>query len=169
MISERSLTTVVPSMAPRIRQVSGSVASAVPRLFQTPTDSQLARAASTIPEIRVTSEQADGSKMIAGDRRTVTALDIKRSTELMKDLEPEQAQATVDPALKLMSDTIRRRDTCAVQSTGGGIFAVFGAPVAHEDHPSVPLRGSTHAGRTAPLLGPAGRRCCYADPKRRWS
>ena len=67
----------------------------------------------------------------------VTALfaDIKGSTELEQDLDPEEARAIIDPALKLMIDAVRRYDGYIVQSTGDGIFALFGAPVAHEDHP----------------------------------
>src|SRR6266851_1317555 len=72
-----------------------------------------------------------------GERKTVTALfaDIKGSTELMEDLDPEEARASIDPALKLMIDTAHRYDGYVVQSTGDGIFALFGAPLAHEDHP----------------------------------
>ena len=72
-----------------------------------------------------------------GERKTVTALfaDIKGSTELMEDLDPEQARAIIDPALKLMIEAVRRYDGYVVQSTGDGIFALLGAPVAHEDHP----------------------------------
>ncbi len=67
----------------------------------------------------------------------MTALfaDIKGSTELEQDLDPEEARAIVDPALKLMIDAVRRYDGYIVQSTGDGIFALFGAPVAREDHP----------------------------------
>jgi len=72
-----------------------------------------------------------------GERETVTALfaDIKGSMELMEDLDPEEARALVDPALKLMMDAVHRYDGYIVQSTGDGIFALFSAPVAHEDHP----------------------------------
>ena len=93
-------------------------------------------AASTAPKVRVTPEQADASTL-EGERKTVTALfaDIKGSTELEQDLDPEEARAIVDPALKLMIDAVRRYDGYIVQSTGDGIFALFGAPVAHEDHP----------------------------------
>ena len=67
----------------------------------------------------------------------MTALfaDIKGSTELEQDLDPEEARAIIDPALKLMIEAVRRYDGYIVQSTGDGIFALFGAPVAHEDHP----------------------------------
>src|SRR5215469_7399395 len=77
------------------------------------------------------------SSDVEGERKTVTALfaDIKGSTELMEDLDPEEARAIVDPALKLMIETVRHYEGYVVQSTGDGIFALFGAPLAHEDHP----------------------------------
>jgi class 3 adenylate cyclase len=74
---------------------------------------------------------------LEGERKTVTALfaDIKGSTELMRDLDPEEARAVIDPVLQLMIDAVHRYDGYVVQSAGDGIFALFGAPVAHEDHP----------------------------------
>jgi len=79
----------------------------------------------------------EASATLEGERKTVTALfaDIKGSTELMEDLDPEEARAIIDPALRIMIDAVRRYDGYVVQSTGDGIFASFGAPVAHEDHP----------------------------------
>ena len=81
--------------------------------------------------------EAPPSENLEGERKTVTALfaDIKGSTELEQDLDPEEARAIVDPALKLMIEAVQRYDGYVVQSTGDGIFALFGAPVAHEDHP----------------------------------
>src|SRR5271165_1776748 len=72
-----------------------------------------------------------------GERKTVTVLfaDIKGSMELIEDLDPEEARAIVDPALKLMMEAVHRYDGYVAQSTGDGIFALFGAPAAHEDHP----------------------------------
>src|SRR5215831_9571532 len=72
-----------------------------------------------------------------GERKMVTALfvDITGSTELEQDIDPEEARAIIDPALGLMIDAVRRYDGYVVQSTGDGIFALFGAPVAREDHP----------------------------------
>ncbi|MBV8450854.1 MAG: AAA family ATPase, partial [Deltaproteobacteria bacterium] len=80
---------------------------------------------------------ADSEGVADGERKTVTALfaDIKGSMDLMEDLDPEEARAIIDPALRLMIDAARRYDGYIVQSTGDGIFALFGAPVAHEDHP----------------------------------
>jgi len=81
--------------------------------------------------------QAPADAPLEGERKTVTALfaDVKGSMELIEDLDPEEARAIVDPALTLMIDAVRRYDGYIVQSTGDGIFALFGAPVAHEDHP----------------------------------
>ena len=81
---------------------------------------------------------------IDGERKTVTALfaDIKGSMELIEDLDPEEARRLVDPALKLMMDAVHRYEGYVAQSTGDGIFALFGAPVAHEDHPQRALLAS---------------------------
>src|SRR5712691_13432360 len=75
--------------------------------------------------------------VLEGERKMVTALfaDIRGSTELMADLDPEEARAIIDPALRIMVDAVRRYEGYVVQSTGDGIFALFGAPVAREDHP----------------------------------
>src|SRR5271170_518938 len=88
------------------------------------------------PPVRLTAD-ASSDEILEGERKTVTALfaDIKGSTELEQDLDPEEARAIIDPALKLMIDAVRRYDGYIVQSTGDGIFALFGAPLAHEDHP----------------------------------
>jgi class 3 adenylate cyclase/tetratricopeptide (TPR) repeat protein len=83
------------------------------------------------------SDAIPATEVIDGERKTVTALfaDIKGSTELMRELDPEEARAIIDPVLQLMMDAVRRSDGYIVQSTGDGIFALFGAPLAHEDHP----------------------------------
>lgn len=73
---------------------------------------------------------------IDGERKLVTALfvDIIGSTILEQDLDPEEARRIIDPALELMIEAVRRYDGYVVQSTGDGVFALFGAPLAHEDH-----------------------------------
>jgi class 3 adenylate cyclase len=74
---------------------------------------------------------------LEGERKTITALfaDIKDSTALIEDLDPEEARRLIDPALQLMMDAVHRYEGFVVQPTGDGIFALFGAPIAHEDHP----------------------------------
>ena len=62
--------------------------------------------------------------------------------ELIEDLDPEDARAIVDPALKLMMDAVHHYGGYVAQSTGDGIFALFGAPIAHEDHPQRALHAA---------------------------
>jgi class 3 adenylate cyclase/tetratricopeptide (TPR) repeat protein len=73
---------------------------------------------------------------LEGERKQVTVLfaDLKGSTELIRDLDPEQAQALLDPALRHMMDAVHRFEGTVNQVLGDGIMALFGAPVAHEDH-----------------------------------
>jgi predicted ATPase/class 3 adenylate cyclase len=72
-----------------------------------------------------------------GERKSITALfaDIKGSTDLIADLDPEEARAIIDPALQIMMEAVHRYEGYVAQSMGDGIFALFGAPIAHEDHP----------------------------------
>src|ERR1700730_7200998 len=97
-----------------------------------------------------------------GERKTVTALfaDIKGSMDLMEELDPEAARALVDPALHLMIDSANHYNGHIVQSTGDGIFALFGAPVAHEDHPHralyAALRIQSEMGKYSARLREAG-------------
>ena len=109
----------------------------------------------------ITIRETDGSAALDGERKTVTALfaDIRGSTELMEELDPEEARRIVVPALKLMIDAVRRYDGYVVQSTGDGIFALFGAPAAHRG-PSAAraLCGALDAGAIAPLFGEGGGR-----------
>jgi class 3 adenylate cyclase/predicted ATPase len=72
-----------------------------------------------------------------GERKTITALfaDLKGSTALIEGLDPEEARAIIDPALQLMMDAVHRYEGYVAQALGDGILALFGAPIAHEDHP----------------------------------
>jgi len=72
-----------------------------------------------------------------GERKTITALfaDLKGSTALIEGLDPEEARAIIDPALQIMMDAVHRYEGYVAQALGDGIFALFGAPIAHEDHP----------------------------------
>jgi class 3 adenylate cyclase len=105
--------------------------------------------------IHIKPEQIDPASPQDGERKTVTALfaDIKGSTELMAELDPEEARSIIDPALKLMIEAARRYDGYVVQSTADWIFALFGAPVAHEDHPQKSaLQGAPIAGTVQPVF-----------------
>ena len=73
---------------------------------------------------------------LAGERKQVTVLfvDIKDSLELIRGLDPEVAQQLLDPALHAMMDAVHRYEGTVNQVLGDGIMALFGAPIAHEDH-----------------------------------
>jgi hypothetical protein len=75
-------------------------------------------------------------RALEGERKQVTVLfaDLKGSTELIRDLDPEAAQHLLDPALQHMMDAVHRFEGTVNQVLGDGIMALFGAPVAHEDH-----------------------------------
>jgi predicted ATPase/class 3 adenylate cyclase len=75
-------------------------------------------------------------RALEGERKQVTVLfaDLKGSTELIRDLDPEAAQRLLDPALRHMMDAVHRFEGTVNQVLGDGIMALFGAPVAHEDH-----------------------------------
>jgi class 3 adenylate cyclase/tetratricopeptide (TPR) repeat protein len=73
---------------------------------------------------------------LEGERKQVTVLfaDIKGSTELIASLDPEAARRLLDPALHLMMEAVHCYEGTVNQVLGDGIMALFGAPVAHEDH-----------------------------------
>ena len=73
---------------------------------------------------------------IEGERKQVTVLfaDIRGSTKLVEGLDPEEAQKIIDPVLHVMMDAVHRFEGTVNQVLGDGIMALFGAPLAHEDH-----------------------------------
>src|SRR5215475_6247830 len=73
---------------------------------------------------------------LTGERKQVTVLfaDLKDSTELIRGLDPEAAQQLLDPAIHHMMDAVHRFEGTVNQVLGDGIMALFGAPIAHEDH-----------------------------------
>jgi class 3 adenylate cyclase len=73
---------------------------------------------------------------LEGERKQVTVLfaDLKDSTRLIEGLDPEAARQLLDPALHLMMDAVHRYEGTVNQVLGDGIMALFGAPIAHEDH-----------------------------------
>src|SRR5499427_2280177 len=117
----------------------GDCGTALPAKSATPQPIAFARSAET----PIQAERPEDSSALDGERKMVTALfaDIKGSTELAQDLDPEEARAIIDPALKIMIDAARHYGGY-VQSAGDGIFALFGAPIAHEDHPQRALHAA---------------------------
>jgi Double zinc ribbon/Adenylate and Guanylate cyclase catalytic domain len=73
---------------------------------------------------------------LEGKRKQVTVLfaDLKGSMELLADRDPEEARELLDPVLERMMEAVHRFEGTVNQVMGDGIMALFGAPVAHEDH-----------------------------------
>jgi len=74
---------------------------------------------------------------VEGERKQVTVLfaDMKGSLELLADRDPEDARRMLDPVLSVMMEAVHRYEGTVNQVLGDGIMAIFGAPVAHENHP----------------------------------
>jgi class 3 adenylate cyclase/tetratricopeptide (TPR) repeat protein len=97
----------------------------------TPEPAPLAYTPPYLAEKILTSRRA-----LEGERKQVTVLfaDLKDSTELIRGLDPEAAQQLLDPAIHIMMDAVHRFEGTVNQVLGDGIMALFGAPIAHEDH-----------------------------------
>ena len=73
---------------------------------------------------------------LEGERKRVTVLfaDLRGSLELLADRDPEDARKLLDPVLERMMEAVHRYEGTVNQVMGDGIMALFGAPLAHEDH-----------------------------------
>ena len=73
---------------------------------------------------------------LEGERKQVTILfaDLKGSMELLTDRDAEEARKLLDPVLERMMEAVHRYEGTVDQVMGDGIMALFGAPLAHEDH-----------------------------------
>jgi class 3 adenylate cyclase/tetratricopeptide (TPR) repeat protein len=101
--------------------------AATPRQFGTPESYTPKHLAERI----LTSKTA-----LEGERKQVTVLfaDLKGSMELLADRDPEEARKILDPVLEHMMEAVHRYEGTVNQVMGDGIMALFGAPIAHEDH-----------------------------------
>ena len=109
----------------------GSTPTSAPEAPSVPAQEPISYTPQHLTEKILTSRSA-----LEGERKQVTVLfaDIKGSTELIEDLDPEEAQRLLDPALRHMMDAVHRFEGTVNQVLGDGIMALFGAPLAHEDH-----------------------------------
>src|SRR5262245_18293918 len=90
--------------------------------------------------------------VLEGERKQVTVLfaDVKGSMELLSDRDPEEVRALIDPVLEAMMEAVHRYEGTVNQVMGDGIMALFGAPIAHEDHA---IRGCYAAHRLVEAIG----------------
>src|SRR5438094_418936 len=73
---------------------------------------------------------------LRGERKLVTVLfaDVVRSMELAERVDPEEWHRLLDRLFRILADGVHRYEGTINQYTGDGIMALFGAPIAHEDH-----------------------------------
>lgn len=73
---------------------------------------------------------------VEGERKRVTVLfaDVQGSTALIDGMDTEEALARLEPALSAMMNSVHRYEGTVNKVEGDGIMALFGAPLAHEDH-----------------------------------
>ncbi len=78
----------------------------------------------------------DARSALEGERKQVTVLfaDVKGSMELASQLDPEEWHRIMDRFFQLLAEGVHRFEGTVIQFTGDGIMALFGAPIAHEDH-----------------------------------
>jgi class 3 adenylate cyclase len=107
--------TLTPASPPAVDQARAPIAYTPPHLA----------------EKILTSKRA-----LEGERKQVTVLfaDLKGSMELLADRDPEEARQLLDPVLERMMAAVHRYEGTVNQVMGDGIMALFGAPIAHEDH-----------------------------------
>ena len=106
-------------------------AAVAPSPAPVPPPPPLAYTPSYLAEKILTSRSA-----LEGERKQVTVLfaDLKGSMELLADRDPEDARHLLDPVLERMMDAVHRYEGTVNQVMGDGIMALFGTPLAHEDH-----------------------------------
>jgi class 3 adenylate cyclase/tetratricopeptide (TPR) repeat protein len=110
---------------------SAPTPSAVSAPVEPPQQAPLAYTPSYLAEKILTTRSA-----LEGERKQVTVLfaDLKGSMELLADRDPEEARQLLDPVLERMMAAVHRYEGTVNQVMGDGIMALFGAPIAHEDH-----------------------------------
>ena len=91
---------------------------------------------------------------IAGERKYLTVLcsDLQRSTDLISDLDPEEAISRLEPALIAMRTAVRRNRGIVSKEGGDGLIALFGAPNADDNHAVMACHAAIELVRRIKLL-----------------
>jgi class 3 adenylate cyclase len=112
---------------------TGDTAASIPTSPPTP---DVARAPLTYTPSYLAEKILTSRSALEGERKQVTVLfaDVKGSMELLADRDPEEARQLLDPVLERMMAAVHRYEGTVNQIMGDGIMALFGAPLAHEDH-----------------------------------
>jgi class 3 adenylate cyclase len=112
---------------------AGDAPSTLPPVAPTPVQGRTPRA---YTPAHLTEKILATRAALEGERKQVTVLfaDLKGSMELLADRDPEEARQLLDPVLERMMAAVHRYEGTVNQVMGDGIMALFGAPIAHEDH-----------------------------------
>ncbi|MBV9538931.1 MAG: AAA family ATPase, partial [Acidisphaera sp.] len=89
-----------------------------------------------VPEAPTRTSVPLGPEELQSERKVVTVMfaDVRGSTELIRELDPEDAAQLLEPAIRAMVDSVRRFGGTVARVQGDGVMALFGAPIAREDH-----------------------------------
>jgi class 3 adenylate cyclase/tetratricopeptide (TPR) repeat protein len=123
-------------------------------------------ASATAPEPRSYTPRHLVEKILAsksaleGERKPVTVLfaDVARSMELAERVDPEEWHRLLDRLFRILADGVHRYEGTINQYTGDGIMALFGAPIAHEDHAQRACAAALELARDLGALGEDVRR-----------
>jgi class 3 adenylate cyclase/pimeloyl-ACP methyl ester carboxylesterase len=101
-----------------------------------PPANERARGPETYTPAHLVERILDSRAALEGERKQVTVLfaDMRGSMELLADRDPEEARKLLDPVLELMMEAVHRYEGTVNQVMGDGVMALFGAPLALEDH-----------------------------------
>src|SRR5207247_9108776 len=125
---------------------------------------QLARPRFGAPESYIPGHLAEriltSRTALEGERKQVTVLfaDLKGSMELLADRDPEEARRILDPILEQMMEAVHRTEGTVNQVMGDGVMALFGAPLAHEDHAVRACYAALRMHASVKRYGASGRR-----------
>jgi class 3 adenylate cyclase len=119
----------------RFCDACGQALTAPPRTVEPTTGPTLASPQSYTPR-HLAAKILAGRDALAGERKQVTVLfaDVVGSTELIQGRDAEEAQSLLDGVVRVMMDAVHRYEGTVSRLMGDGLMAMFGAPVAHEDH-----------------------------------
>jgi len=104
---------------------------------------------------------------LEGERKQVTVLfaDLRASLELVADRDPEEARKLLDPVLEQMIEAVHRYEGTVNQVMGDGIMALFGAPLAHEDHAARACYAALRMQESVKRYGESVRRLYGVEPQ----
>jgi class 3 adenylate cyclase/tetratricopeptide (TPR) repeat protein len=109
---------------------------ALPSTIQTEAPTPVSRAPRDYTPKHLADKILQSKSALEGERKQVTVLfaDVKGSLELAEQVDPEEWHQILDRFFGILADGVHRFEGTVNQYTGDGIMALFGAPIAHEDH-----------------------------------